>query len=68
MNQLTRKLSVCKHALNTSVVIVKGVYKTYDADGSGLIGADELPAAFRAAGECFFFSFPLWLFKCLHSY
>ncbi|XP_068577400.1 calpain small subunit 1-like [Cebidichthys violaceus] len=28
----------------------QGVYKTYDADGSGLIGADELPNAFRAAG------------------
>ncbi|XP_034405707.1 calpain small subunit 1a [Cyclopterus lumpus] len=28
----------------------QGVYKTYDADGSGVIGADELPNAFRAAG------------------
>uniref|UniRef100_A0AAQ4RN27 Calpain, small subunit 1 a n=1 Tax=Gasterosteus aculeatus aculeatus TaxID=481459 RepID=A0AAQ4RN27_GASAC len=28
----------------------QGVYKTYDADCSGLIGADELPNAFRAAG------------------
>ncbi|MCJ8740144.1 hypothetical protein PDJAM_G00055380 [Pangasius djambal] len=28
----------------------QGIYKTYDADRSGLIGASELPAAFRAAG------------------
>lgn len=28
----------------------QGVYKTYDTDGSGVIGADELPNAFRAAG------------------
>uniref|UniRef100_W5KSV9 Calpain, small subunit 1 b n=2 Tax=Astyanax mexicanus TaxID=7994 RepID=W5KSV9_ASTMX len=28
----------------------QGVYKAYDADCSGTIGADELPAAFRAAG------------------
>ncbi|KAL4648375.1 calpain small subunit 1-like [Arapaima gigas] len=28
----------------------QGVYKSYDADRSGIIGADELPAAFRAAG------------------
>uniref|UniRef100_A0A672FL65 Calpain small subunit 1-like n=1 Tax=Salarias fasciatus TaxID=181472 RepID=A0A672FL65_SALFA len=28
----------------------QGIYKSYDADGSGVIGADELPAAFRAAG------------------
>uniref|UniRef100_A0A8B9JHR3 Calpain small subunit 1 n=1 Tax=Astyanax mexicanus TaxID=7994 RepID=A0A8B9JHR3_ASTMX len=28
----------------------QGVYKAYDADRSGTIGADELPAAFRAAG------------------
>ncbi|TSN39275.1 Calpain small subunit 1 [Bagarius yarrelli] len=27
-----------------------GIYKNYDADRSGMIGADELPAAFRAAG------------------
>uniref|UniRef100_A0A8B9JI37 Calpain, small subunit 1 b n=1 Tax=Astyanax mexicanus TaxID=7994 RepID=A0A8B9JI37_ASTMX len=26
------------------------VYKSHDADRSGTIGADELPAAFRAAG------------------
>ncbi|XP_018597437.1 calpain small subunit 1-like [Scleropages formosus] len=28
----------------------QGVYKSYDQDRSGVIGADELPAAFRAAG------------------
>uniref|UniRef100_A0A3B3RSP5 Calpain, small subunit 1 b n=1 Tax=Paramormyrops kingsleyae TaxID=1676925 RepID=A0A3B3RSP5_9TELE len=28
----------------------QGFYKTYDADHSGVIGADELPKAFRAAG------------------
>ncbi|XP_056267468.1 calpain small subunit 1a [Pseudoliparis swirei] len=28
----------------------QGVYKAYDLDGSGVIGADELPSAFRAAG------------------
>ncbi|KAG9265108.1 calpain small subunit 1-like isoform X2 [Astyanax mexicanus] len=28
----------------------QGVYKSHDADRSGTIGADELPAAFRAAG------------------
>ncbi|MEQ2252916.1 Calpain small subunit 1 [Ilyodon furcidens] len=28
----------------------QGVYKQYDADRSGVIGADELPSAFRAAG------------------
>ncbi|KAL6471216.1 hypothetical protein MHYP_G00198660 [Metynnis hypsauchen] len=28
----------------------QGIYKAYDADRSGTIGADELPAAFRAAG------------------
>uniref|UniRef100_W5KSW0 Calpain, small subunit 1 b n=1 Tax=Astyanax mexicanus TaxID=7994 RepID=W5KSW0_ASTMX len=28
----------------------QGVYKSHDADCSGTIGADELPAAFRAAG------------------
>ncbi|XP_078121656.1 calpain small subunit 1a isoform X1 [Sander vitreus] len=28
----------------------QGVYKTYDADSSGFISADELPNAFRAAG------------------
>uniref|UniRef100_A0A3P9P5L4 Calpain, small subunit 1 a n=1 Tax=Poecilia reticulata TaxID=8081 RepID=A0A3P9P5L4_POERE len=28
----------------------QGVYKQYDADRSGLIGADELPNAFKAAG------------------
>ncbi|MED6240524.1 Calpain small subunit 1 [Ataeniobius toweri] len=28
----------------------QGVYKQYDADHSGVIGADELPSAFRAAG------------------
>ncbi|XP_055797706.1 calpain small subunit 1-like isoform X1 [Salvelinus fontinalis] len=28
----------------------QGVYKTYDTDGSGIIGADELPNAFRVAG------------------
>ncbi|XP_076017329.1 calpain small subunit 1a [Genypterus blacodes] len=28
----------------------QGVYKSYDADGSGVIGADELPSAFEAAG------------------
>ncbi|XP_072302876.1 calpain small subunit 1a [Eucyclogobius newberryi] len=28
----------------------QGVYKSYDQDGSGLIGADELPGAFTAAG------------------
>uniref|UniRef100_A0A673NNQ3 Calpain small subunit 1-like n=1 Tax=Sinocyclocheilus rhinocerous TaxID=307959 RepID=A0A673NNQ3_9TELE len=28
----------------------QGVYKSYDRDRSGTIGADELPAAFRAAG------------------
>ncbi|XP_035034346.1 calpain small subunit 1a [Hippoglossus stenolepis] len=28
----------------------QGVYKTYDTDGSGVIGEDELPDAFRAAG------------------
>ncbi|KAK6317328.1 hypothetical protein J4Q44_G00127280 [Coregonus suidteri] len=28
----------------------QGLYKTYDTDGSGVIGADELPNAFRAAG------------------
>ncbi|KAB5550406.1 hypothetical protein PHYPO_G00053390 [Pangasianodon hypophthalmus] len=28
----------------------QGIYKTYDADRSGTIGASELPAAFRAAG------------------
>ncbi|KAM7374874.1 hypothetical protein PAMP_007508 [Pampus punctatissimus] len=27
-----------------------GVYKSYDRDGSGVISADELPGAFRAAG------------------
>lgn len=27
------------------------MYKAYDRDGSGVIGADELPGAFRAAGE-----------------
>ncbi|XP_020484942.1 calpain small subunit 1a [Labrus bergylta] len=26
------------------------IYKSYDADGSGVIGADELPKAFTAAG------------------
>lgn len=39
------------------------MYKAYDRDHSGTIGADELPAAFKAAGECFFFS---TLFMCLH--
>ncbi|XP_008330721.1 calpain small subunit 1a [Cynoglossus semilaevis] len=28
----------------------QGVYKSFDRDGSGLIGADELPSAFGAAG------------------
>ncbi|XP_059208134.1 calpain small subunit 1a [Centropristis striata] len=28
----------------------QGVYKSHDTDGSGVIGADELPNAFRAAG------------------
>ncbi|XP_075876078.1 calpain small subunit 1a [Nelusetta ayraudi] len=28
----------------------QGVYKSYDSDGSGVISADELPNAFRAAG------------------
>ncbi|KPP57808.1 hypothetical protein Z043_124428, partial [Scleropages formosus] len=28
----------------------QGIYKHYDQDRSGVIGADELPAAFRAAG------------------
>ncbi|KAL4647443.1 calpain small subunit 1-like [Arapaima gigas] len=28
----------------------QGIYKTFDADHSGMIGADELPGAFRAAG------------------
>ncbi|XP_024249474.1 calpain small subunit 1 isoform X2 [Oncorhynchus tshawytscha] len=28
----------------------QGVYKTYDTDGSGVIGADELPNAFSVAG------------------
>uniref|UniRef100_A0A673AAY0 Calpain small subunit 1-like n=1 Tax=Sphaeramia orbicularis TaxID=375764 RepID=A0A673AAY0_9TELE len=28
----------------------QGVYKAYDRDGSGVIGAEELPDAFRAAG------------------
>uniref|UniRef100_A0A674E9N5 Calpain small subunit 1 n=1 Tax=Salmo trutta TaxID=8032 RepID=A0A674E9N5_SALTR len=28
----------------------QGVYKTYDTDGSRVIGADELPNAFRVAG------------------
>lgn len=29
------------------------MYKTYDTDGSGVIGADELPNAFRAAGKSY---------------
>lgn len=41
------------------------MYKAYDRDHSGTIGADELPAAFKAAGEGFFFS---TLFKRLHRY
>lgn len=41
----------CLNAFNTLIVIVQGVYKCHDTDGSGVIGADELPAAFRAAGE-----------------
>ncbi|KAL2096540.1 hypothetical protein ACEWY4_008688 [Coilia grayii] len=28
----------------------QGIYKSYDSDRSGYIGADELPAAFKAAG------------------
>ncbi|KAM9385172.1 calpain small subunit 1-like isoform 1-T2 [Pholidichthys leucotaenia] len=28
----------------------QGLYRQYDCDGSGVIGADELPNAFRAAG------------------
>ncbi|KAI7800370.1 calpain small subunit 1b [Triplophysa rosa] len=28
----------------------QGIYKSYDADRSGMIGASELPGAFRAAG------------------
>uniref|UniRef100_A0A8D3A0E5 Calpain, small subunit 1 a n=1 Tax=Scophthalmus maximus TaxID=52904 RepID=A0A8D3A0E5_SCOMX len=28
----------------------QGIYKSYDTDGSGVIGADELPNSFRAAG------------------
>ncbi|XP_051963546.1 calpain small subunit 1b [Xyrauchen texanus] len=28
----------------------QGIYKSFDADRSGLIGADELPGAFKAAG------------------
>ncbi|KAM9782227.1 calpain small subunit 1a isoform X2 [Syngnathus typhle] len=28
----------------------QAMYKTYDTDGSGVIGADELPNAFKAAG------------------
>ena len=34
-------------------VFFQGVYKTYDTDGSGVIGADELPNAFRAAGKSY---------------
>lgn len=62
MYQLTRKLSEGINALKT-FVIVQGVYKSYDTDGSGVIGADELPNAFRAAGE--FFSLSILSFKCL---
>uniref|UniRef100_A0A8C2CRT5 Calpain small subunit 1-like n=1 Tax=Cyprinus carpio TaxID=7962 RepID=A0A8C2CRT5_CYPCA len=29
----------------------QGIYKTFDADRSGLIGSNELPGAFKAAGE-----------------
>ncbi|XP_010784742.1 calpain small subunit 1 [Notothenia coriiceps] len=38
-----------KHLWN-NVKKWQGVYKSYDADGSGVIGADELPSAFTAAG------------------
>lgn len=36
-----------------TVVVLQAVYKAYDRDHSGTIGADELPAAFKAAGEVF---------------
>ncbi|KAG7264738.1 hypothetical protein CRUP_025916 [Coryphaenoides rupestris] len=32
------------------VAVMDGVYLKYDRDGSGVIGADELPGAFGAAG------------------
>ena len=35
----------------SKVSVFQGVYKAYDADHSGIIGADELPTAFKAAGE-----------------
>ncbi|XP_027886823.1 calpain small subunit 1a [Xiphophorus couchianus] len=38
-----------KHLWN-NVKKWQGVYKQYDADHSGVIGADELPNAFKAAG------------------
>lgn len=31
--------------------LIQGIYKNFDADHSGVIGSDELPGAFKAAGE-----------------
>lgn len=42
-----------------SVSLFQAVYKAYDTDGSGVIGADELPNAFRAAGKMIFLSLKL---------
>ncbi len=35
----------------TCFCLIQGIYKNFDADQSGVIGSDELPGAFNAAGE-----------------
>lgn len=35
----------------SSVCRLQGIYVAYDEDKSGVIGAQELPKAFKAAGE-----------------
>lgn len=59
LRQLTKKQ---ENEVNITKLlsVLQAVYKAYDRDCSGTIGADELPGAFKAAGK-----HPLWIYIIL---
>ncbi len=45
------QLTIMNIKILTCFCFFQGIYKNFDADQSGVIGSDELPGAFNAAGE-----------------
>lgn len=52
LSQLTiMNIKILIMSLQPFFCLIQGIYKNFDADSSGMIGSDELPGAFKAAGE-----------------